>query len=186
MYQDFGPVVSNHRVTFRLFLPNNTLFTRGGNHQIAQLQVAGDFQSHIGGADWDSASAPTLTSADFRASFDPIRHFQEDSTGAVIGTLFSFTVPNDLPEGFYQYKYIVTFTDGTTRWVSDPCTKLTGSSRFENSAFVIGGNVTTVTPLSTRRSLKDLIIYEVMLDDITAEFRGSRSSVEAFHDRLPQ
>jgi len=185
MYQDFGPVVSGRRVTFRLFLPNNTLFINGGDHEIAQIQVAGDFQSEIGGTDWEAASAPTLTSADFHASFDPIRHFQEDPAGAVIGTLFSFSVGNDLPDGFYQYKYVITFTDGTVRWVSDPCTKLTGNSRFENSAFVIGGNTTSVSPLQTRRVLKDLTIYEVMLDDITAQFRGARSPVDAFHDRLP-
>lgn len=190
MFETFGPVVSGQQVTFRLFLPNNAMFFNGGDHQIAKVQVAGDFQDHIGGTNWDSGSAPTLTASDFRASLNSLQQFEEDPAGQVVGTLFSLTLSQNLPDDFYQYKFVVTFTDNSVRWVSDPCCKLTGDSNFENSGFVVGGPTTTVSPLVPSQSLKDMVIYEVMIDDITAQFRQDQSPqpspVEAFEtDNLP-
>jgi len=87
---------------------------------------------------------------------------------------FSTTLPND---GFYQYKYYVEFENGQTRWVNDPCTKY--GARLDgkdNSGFVIGGQVVeNVAPIPNRISPQDLIIYEMMIDDFTAEIPGDHS-----------
>jgi len=87
---------------------------------------------------------------------------------------FSTTLPND---GFYQYKYHVEFENGQTRWVNDPCTKY--GARLDgkdNSGFVIGGQVVeNVAPIPNRISPQDLIIYEMMIDDFTAEIPGDHS-----------
>jgi 1,4-alpha-glucan branching enzyme len=101
------------------------------------------------------------------------------------GVLYTFKTPKALPDGFYQYKFFVTFEDGTTRYVSDPCAKYGGSDQSnENSAFVVGGNLAAAQPIANRLPLKDLIIYEMMIDDFTAEFRGTRAPLDAIHDKL--
>ncbi len=90
-----------------------------------------------------------------------------------------------MPDGFYQYKLFVTFEDTTSRFVADPCAKYGGSDRVnENSAFVIGGNLAEARPIVRRLPVKDLVIYEMMIDDFTAELRGSRAPVDAVHDKL--
>jgi len=101
------------------------------------------------------------------------------------GELYTFKIDKDLPDGFYQYKYVVKFRDfGQGTICSDPCAKLSGEGEFENSAFVIGGNTTVVEPLSNRLPFKDLIIYEMMVDDFTAQFRGNRAPIEAVLDKI--
>lgn len=183
MYERFGPIVTDKRVSFQLFFPNSTQFVNGGDPHISEIRVRGDFQSKIGGHDWEFASAPVMQRRDYRCidtEFDSV----EDANGRVIGTLYSFTVDRDLPDGFYQYKYFVTFDNETSRWCSDACTKLTGSSDSENSAFVIGGNFIDVAPIGRRLLLKDLVIYEMMVDDFTAQYRGNRAPIEAVQDKL--
>jgi len=104
MYETFGAAVDHtaKTVTFQLFFPDNTLdpnqYGRGGLPHIAELRVVGDFQSQLGGANWDPATAPVMQK----------RQYQK------IGWLYSFTT-RPLPENFYQYKYYVTFENGTTR-----------------------------------------------------------------------
>ena len=182
MFEQFGAVVTGQQVEFRLFLPNERLFSNGGDPQIKEIRVRGDFQNKIGGADWDFGSAPQMARGDFTCR-DVGTNFVEDVNGATIGTLYTLTIPN-LSDGFYQYKYYPTFADDTQRWCSDPCTKLTGSSDFENSAFVVGGNTTLVNSVRQRLSFKDMIIYELMVDDFTAQFRGARAPVDAVSDKL--
>ena len=159
MYQDFGPVVSGKRVTFRLFLPDNTVdpqqYTRGGSPNIKEIRVRGSFQSAIGGTNWELDSAPVMT--------------QKPHPN---GWLFEYEIEQDLPDEFYEYKYFVTFLNETTRWCSDPCTKCSGKGEDENAAFVIGGNDAEVRSIPNRLAPKDLIIYEMMIDDFTAEFRN--------------
>jgi 1,4-alpha-glucan branching enzyme len=98
------------------------------------------------------------------------------------GLLYRLRLEN-VPDGFYQYKYFVTFANGTSRWCGDPCARWVGTEA-ENAAFVVGGNTTTVAPMAERRSLADLIIYELMIDDFTAACRGNRAPVDAVVDRL--
>ncbi len=174
MYESFGANVDLDAgsVTFRVFFPDNALdpsqYQRGGLPHIATLQVAGDFQHQLGGLDWDVASAPVLEKAQYQGK----------------GWLYSFsTVPLD--DGFYQYKYFVTFEDGTTRWVSDPCTKYGGSDANDNAAFVVGGpRLGVAKPLGRPLPPKDLVLYELMIDDFTAEFRGARAPIDAIRDKL--
>jgi 1,4-alpha-glucan branching enzyme len=166
MYEKFGAIVKNQRVEFQLFLPDATQYIRGGDPRIEKIQVIGDFQSKIGGKNWEIASAPVMT----RQSHPK-------------GWLYTYAMDRDLPDGFYQYKYYVTFQNQTTRWVTDPCTKY-GGCDHENSAFVVDDQHTMVNAIQTRLPLKDLIIYELMIDDFTAEFRGDRAPIDAVWDKL--
>ena len=183
MFERFGPVVTGKRVEFRLFFPNGALFSNGDGPKVKEIRVRGDFQSKIGGVDWDFATAPLMTKNDFKC-IDVGLDFAEDPNGVSIGTLFTLSLDTDLPDGYYQYKYYPTFEDNTQRWCSDPCTKLTGSSEFENSAFVVGGNTVAVSPITKRTPLRDLVTYELMVDDLTAQFRGNRAPIDAVGDKL--
>jgi hypothetical protein len=169
MYEQFGAVVNGSSVEFRVFVPDAAVdplqYTRGGTPRIRTLRVTGDFQSEIGGTGWDFRGAPQLTR-------------QQHPNG----WLYRYNIPN-LGDGFYQYKYFVEFENGTTRWVSDPCSKY-GGSENENSAFVIGGNSVAVQPIGQRLPLKDLVLYELMIDDFTAQYRGTRAPFDAVRDRL--
>ena len=169
MYEQFGPVVQDSSVEFRLFFPDRSVdpeqYSNGGLPRIKKIQVVGDFQSRIGLRDWDVGTAPFL-------SLEPHPH----------GLLYRFAIPH-LPDGFYQYKYFVTFENQTTRWCTDPCTKYV-ATEYENAGFVIGGNSRRVRELAQRLPLKDLIIYELMIDDFTAGYRQGRAPLDAVRDKL--
>lgn len=173
MYEDFGfAKLPDGRLAFRLFVPDNTVdptqYTRGGSAKIATVAVVGDFQPVLGGRAWDAATALAMT-----------RQPHPN------GTLFEAVLPDGFAEGYYQYKYVVTFQNGTVRWVGDPCTKY-GGDQLDNSAFVVGGAAVAVEPLdpAARRSGADLVLYELMIDDFTAGFRGGRAPVDAVVDKL--
>lgn len=169
MYEQFGPVVQDASVEFRLFFPDRSVdpeqYRLGGLPRIKKIQVVGDFQSRIGLRDWDVGSAPSL--------------MLEPHPG---GMLFRCRTP-PLPEGFYQYKYFVTFENQTTRWCTDPCTKYV-ATKYENSGFVIGGDRQPVREIAHRLPLKDLIIYELMIDDFTAGYRGNAAPLDAIWAKL--
>jgi pullulanase len=151
-------------VEFKLFFPD------GADPRIAGIRVAGDFQSQLGGANWDFPNGPSLV-----ASPHPE------------GTIWSFTTSVDLPKGFYQYKYLVTFKNGESSIVSDPCTRY-GGSDHQNAAIAVGGSQpqdNVINPLAGgRKPLRDLVIYELHLDDFTAEYRGKRAPLDAARDKL--
>jgi pullulanase/glycogen debranching enzyme len=89
-----------------------------------------------------------------------------------------------LPKGFYEYKYFVTFDNGEARWVSDPCTRYGGSNN-QNAAIAVGGTWPDMRPLKNgRKSLRDLIVYELHLDDFTDDFREARAPMDAAIDKL--
>ena len=169
MYERFGAAVTDHAVEFRLFFPDKTRdpsqYVNGGLPKIEKIQVTGDFQSRLGQQDWDYLAAPSLT-----------------KNGHSKGWLYTYKV-NNLPDGFYQYKYFLTYENGTTRWCGDPCTKYV-ATRDENAGFVIGGNDVPVTPLTNRLPFSDLIIYELMIDDFTAEYRGAIAPIDAVKAKL--
>ena len=171
MYEEFGAVVEEQRVEFKLFFPDNardpTQYVRGNQPRIREIRVRGDFQSRLGGQDWELASAPLMT-----------------KTAHPKGWLYTCAIGQALPEGFYQYRYFVTFENDTTRWCGDPCTKYGGADEHENAGFVIGGNRTPVNPIPQRLPPKDLMLYELMIDDFTSEFRGARAPIDAVKDRL--
>lgn len=171
MYEQFGAAVDGQRVEFRLFFPDRAAdpdaYRRGGLPRLARVQVTGTFQHHLGGVDWDVAGAPDLV-------LEP--HAR--------GILYRLAVPVDLPEGFYEYKYFVTFENGTTRWCTDPCTKYSGSGP-ENSGFAIGGHDEAVLPIANRLPQQDLVIYELMPDDFTAEIRGQDAPLDVVRQQIP-
>src|SRR6201994_63111 len=129
----------------------------------------GDFQSKIGSEDWSPTGAPILTLSTIPE-----------------GEIWTCFVQNDLPNGFYEYIYQVTFDDTTVRQVADPCARYGGQGN-NHSGFVIGGStpaVNAVTALSSRKPLRDLSVYEIHPWDFTAEFRGVRAPFDAMRDKL--
>jgi pullulanase len=170
MYEKFGATVKGNAVEFRLFFPDASVdagqYTRGGLPHIHSIRVVGDFQSALGGTDWEIAGGLELRLA-----------------AHTHGMLYSARVPQ-LADGYYEYKYFVEFENNTSRWCSDPCSKY-GGSEMENSGFVMGGNEVAVVPIVSRLPLKDLLMYELMLDDFTAGYRGTRAPLDAVTDKIP-
>lgn len=176
------------QVEFKIFFPDNSVdpsqYDTGskpagyGDPQITSIQVIGDFQTALGQMAWDKTTAPQMT--------------QNIHTK---GKVWSYTTPVELPAGFYEYQYFVTFNDRKTRIVSDPCARYGGSKNLDkvdddpranlNAGIVVGGSQLTVTPLASgRKHLRDLVIYELNLDDFTDEFRGVRAALDAAVDKL--
>lgn len=149
-------------IEFRLFFP------KGFDPDISSIRVAGDFQNQLGGTDWDFSNGIPLVK---RVTADGT--FWEVTTGFV-------------QKDFYQYKYLVTFPDGASRKVTDPCTRY-GGSDSQNSAVVVGGSQPVPNfprRLAARKPLCDLVVYELMLDDFTDEFREARAPLDAVVDKL--
>ena len=168
MYEQFGAHDVGGAIRFSVYFPGSDSVQRGGDPKIDTLRVYGDFLSRTGGVDWSAADALSL---------QPQAH---DG-----GTLYTVTTPV-LPDGFYQYKYLVRFQNGHTRIVGDPCTRY-GGGEHENAGVVVGGSASqqnVVTPLAQRLPQRDLILYELMIDDFTAEYRGNRPPIDAVRDRL--
>lgn len=170
MYEEFGARAAGRDVAFRLFFPDNSVdpsqYVRGGKPRISSIRVLGTFQTALGETNWDTGGGVAL---------EPAPHTH--------GVLYSTVIPN-LPDGFYEYKYFVEFENHTQRWCGDPCSRYDGSE-LQNAGFVIGGQRMDVTPIAERKPLKDLVIYELMLDDFTAQFRGSRAPLDAVQDKIP-
>ncbi len=178
MYQNFGArEVGNTRCArFRVFIPDNALdpaqYERGALPGIDHLHALGDFQAACGKTNWAPDPQFELTKAPFT---DP-----ED--GKTKGWLYELTTP-PLPDGFYQYKYHVTYGDGSTRVVCDPCTRYGGYSD-QNSGVVIGGPKMATAPLTQPRPLQELVLYELMIDDFAAGLRDSKAPLEVVRERL--
>jgi glycosidase len=147
------------------------LFPKGFDPHIQSIRVSGDFQSQVSKfPDWDFANGFPLAAAD-----------TED------GILWSWQTPKPLKAGFYEYKYLMTFTDGSQRRVSDPCTRY-GGTENENAGIVVGGSSPQDTPLEPivggLKPPRDLVVYELMLDDFTNGYLDDRSPMEAVVDKL--
>ena len=189
-----GEYQNKGRVCFKLFFPDRTkdssqygstrkiltpdggekeeIIPDYGDPKILTIQVAGDFQQHLGQANWDFTAAPMLVKKEHAK-----------------GWIWTYETDIELPAGFYQYKYYVKFENGTLRKVGDPCTRYGGQDgETQNSGFVIGGSSpdqNKVSPLADgRKHLRDLIIYELMIADFTAEFQGTRAPLDAIRDKL--
>ena len=157
------------KVRFKVFFPDEG---NGLQHHIKTIQVTGDFQTELGQTAWDYSNAPSLTKASHPE-----------------GEVWSYETPINLKAGFYEYKYYVTFNDPSEkpRWVSDPCTRYGGWDNM-NAGFVIGGSQPSdniITPIvGGRLPLCDLIVYEIMIDDFTDEYRGARAPLDAIRDKI--
>lgn len=173
MYEQFGFVRSaTGDQTISLFIPDKTVdptqFTRGDVSHIASISIVADFQHLVtpGATDWDAATALPM-----------------QKTAHTNGYLYVYSLVPPLPDGWYQYQYLVTFEDTTVRLVGDPCTKYGGDSK-DRSAFVIGGSPVDPTPIGQRLASNELIIYELMIDDFTREYRGSSAPMDAIQEKL--
>jgi len=144
-------------VEFRIFIPD------GADPGIEGIRVAGSFQG------WDFAGGI------------PLRRQAHPE-----GTMWSARTGR-LDAGFHEYRYEVDFGDGEQRIVSDPCARY-GGFGHDNAAVVVGGSAPSanaVRPLANgRRPLPDLTVYELMIDDFTAEYRAARAPLDAVADRL--
>jgi pullulanase len=151
---------------FRIFFP------AGANPHVTAIRVAGDFQHHLGGQDWDFAGGLPLT---VQSGNDPR------------GVFWSVRTQIELPADFYQYKYEVDFENGTSKKVTDPCARY-GGLGDQNSGVVVGGSRpadNVVRPLADgRKPLTDLTLYELIVDDFTADYRRGRAPLAAVIDRL--
>ena len=152
-------------IEFRVFFPSEK------DPQVEKIRAAGDFQTALGGRDWD---------------FDNGLPLIKDASHPR-GTFWTARTGQTVDKGFYQYKYQFTFADGSKRKVSDPCARYSGLGS-QNAAVVVGGSrpaENVVRPMRPgRRPLRDLIVYELMIDDFTDEFRGKRAPIAAVEDKL--
>ena len=164
MYEEFGALVDHatKTVTFKLFLPDTrkdpTQYEAGGLPRITRVSVLGGFQNPAT-KQWDAETAIELLPTDYT---DPRDH-------VVKGAVYAAQVEN-LPDGFYEYKYRVEFENADPRLVCDPCARY-GGAKNQNSGFVVGGETVEVKPLAKRLPYKDLRVYELMIDDFTANIR---------------
>lgn len=186
MYRDFGAVV-NHTdktVQFRLFFPDNRLNPEqyrheGGDPEILEIRVVGNFQDLVQNIkkseNWQPEDAPVMK--------DPVKFPSKKPEG----WLYQSEIIK-LPEGFYQYKYYITHLgekwneNRDEKYKNDPCTKYHNYREgHDNSGFVIGGSLDDPEPIRSRLPLKDLIIYEVMLDDYVRNYsQGGEAYLETF------
>ena len=165
-----GNATESGKVQFRLFFPNDK---NGLLHNIQTIQVCGDFQKALGQPEnWMPATAPELTQNPHPK-----------------GEIWHYETQQELPKGFYQYKYYVTFKDVNEppRWVSDPFARYGGENNM-NAALVVGGSQPEDNPIAPligdRQPLRDLVMYELMIDDFTVEYRGVRAPLDAICDKL--
>jgi pullulanase len=172
MYEAFGFSRAAGIDRIQLFVPDNTVdpaqYIAGGPCRIATLKVVSDFQSVInpGGPDWDYPTGLPMTR---------LAHPN--------GILFEYQFAQQLPDGYYQYQYVIQFQDGSVRWIGDPCTKYGGDSN-DRSAFVVGGTHPVTNPIAARLATKDLRIYELMIDDFTKAYRAGAAPLDAVTAKL--
>ncbi len=162
-----GNAKTKGKVEFKVFFP------KGSDPKIKNIHVVGDFQNQLNPAckNWDFSKGFKLSQSD----------------GAT-GTFFTFRSKTELKTGFYQYKYLITFKDNSTRIVSDPCTRYSGSSD-QNAAFVIGGSTpgeNKVKPLANgRKALSELVIYELHIHDFVLDYnQGKEAPLAAIVHKL--
>lgn len=171
MYKKFGAIVDHNKKTvqFRLFIPNEN----GNQHEaslpeIESVRVVGDFHKSYP-EQWEKQTAEAKP-------FDKIRFYHNEEP---VGWAYeSKVIP--LEDGFYQYKFVVRFDGGEVRWINDPCTHYYNhDGKYDNSCFVVGGTIAGADFMPGRKPLKDLIIYELMIDDFTKELmKDSESPID--------
>ena len=166
------------KVKFTLFFPNDTQYVGGkasatyGNPQIAAIWVIGTFQPALGQPEGATAAANAMVATPH---------------GSGKGTVWTLTTAAALAQGFYDYHYIVEFNDGSRRPATDPCARW-GGSTLEHSGFVVGASpiAAPVLPVSGGRlAYRDLVVYELNIDDYTAELPGLDPPIEKVRAKIP-
>ena len=161
MYKNLGAkeTGTNGKVEFKLFIPDDKIdplqYSGGGSPLIKNIFVVGNFNS------WKN-NTPMVKN----------------------GQIYEYNL-SGLNKGFYEYKYYVEFMDGKTRYINDPYSKYGGTNN-QNSGFVVdhGTNRLSVKEIKKRLPYKDLIIYELMIDDFTALYRGNKAPLDAITDKI--
>jgi 1,4-alpha-glucan branching enzyme len=172
MYELFGFSRSAAGDQIQLFVPDNvvdpTQYIRGGPSRIVEVRIVSDFQDRVngGGLVWDYPSGLVMRQLPHANGF-----------------LYTYQFLNPLPDGYYQYQYVVKFQDQSVRWIGDPCTKYGGDSD-DRSAFVVGGSPVVANGLANRLPTKDLLIYELMIDDFTKNYHGPQAPLDAIVGKL--
>jgi pullulanase len=171
MYETFGArEIQQGVVTFRLFFPDSSRdqgqYQGGGLPGVKDIRVVGDFQHTLGQTDWSEAGAGAMTELPPNPA-DPV---------LAAGHLFELSAK--VPDGFYEYLYHVTYTDGTVRRIADPCSRY-GGRTAGRSGFVVGGRKVTVAPIARRLPYRDLVLYELNIDDYTARLPAGQAPLDA-------
>lgn len=186
MFEQFGALPQNNvangglkdNVIFRVFVPFS-MRNRTDESQIKSITVTGDFIDKLSGNgvgnNWKILPEFQMEEVKFdKANFITNVDFLE-------GRLFELTI-SDIPAGYYQYSYAVVFNDDEFRLVSDPCGRWGANDILGRSGLVVGWEPSQGAPLvvnslnGKRKLLKDLIIYEIEIDDYTTEaiLKGDR------------
>jgi pullulanase/glycogen debranching enzyme len=167
------------KVKFTLFFPNDTQYVGGkpsatyGNAQIDSIWVIGTFQPALGQALGATAAANVMTAS-------------AHASGK--GTVWVLTTSAALAQGFYDYQYVVEFTDGSRRTATDPCARWGGSDP-DRSGVVVGASPidAPVRRVSGGRlAYRDLVVYELNIDDYTAELPGLDPPIEKVRAKTPE
>jgi pullulanase/glycogen debranching enzyme len=178
MFENFGASQiknENGQLTlqaeFNLFFPkwgtDITQYAFGGEPNIDTIKVFGSFQVKP----WDESTAVDLKAF-------------ENFGGIVWTTMIDISKP-----GFYEYKYIVSFKNGEKRIVGDPFTKYSVEGAYEICGFVIDNPETYNSELNKpkpfeRKPLKDLIIYELFINDFTANLTAGITPVDKVIEKI--
>jgi pullulanase len=172
VYEQFGFSRTAAGDRIQLFIPDNSVdpsqYTVGGPCRISDVRVVSDFQATVngGGGNWDYTSGLVMVKKAHPNGF-----------------VFDYEFVKPLPDGYYQYQYVVKFQDQSVRWVGDPCTKYGGDSN-DRSAFVVGGSRINAKQIGARLATKDLRIYELMIDDFTKNYRGTSAPLDSVVQKL--
>lgn len=163
------------KVKFSIFFPGSSLFEPHpeipgyGKPNIRSIHVIGPFQTDIG-----QQKGETTDDNEMRPANHP--------SGK--GIVWEWTTPIELSTGFYEYRYAVVFDDGSYREVCDPCARWGGDDPA-NSGVVVGCSpLDDVVPLARRLSYRELIVYELNIDDFTAELPGATPPIEKVRARV--
>lgn len=139
-----------------------------GDPKIESIYVVGNFQQRIGQSNnWEINQNNIMNRVDHPK-----------------GYVWEYTTSKKLPAGFYEYKYAVKFFDQPIpRYVGDPCTRYGGKDVLNrNSGFVVGPSpIANTLSLTSIESYRDLIIYELSIDDFTAGYRDGMCPLDAIH-----
>ena len=183
MYEEFGAREKDNTETaeFKLFIPDEAYdpsqYEGGGLPQIKEVRVVGDFfPTPI----WNGLDGLLME-----------KTLYKDKNGLKKGWLYSAKT-SVLKTGFYQYKYSITFENGKSRLINDPCCQWGGPAASkpgeqpQTSGFTIGGHKIDVPKYLKPVPAQDLIIYELMIDDFTKNLPvNNRSSLKALlEDKL--
>lgn len=131
-----------------------------GDPKIVSIHVVGDFQQHLGQTAWIIYP----TNAMIRSTNNH-------------GVVWCLQTPF-LPNGFYEYQYHVKFQNGEERRLSDPCARYGGHE--DRSGIVAGDSpIPHVEEIANgRKPLRDLIIYELNIDDFIFQEWGDEAGLE--------